>query len=458
MAPPNIPNAVRVTKLSLYNIETGNEIELPQSNTVIKIVEDIFSGTISGFVAFEDAFDKLGLDKAEFGGHEKIEIEWRSPEYITQASCKFEGRVVKCSTDFRIQEGLRFYVLHFVSIEHYKDSYKTISRVYSGKRLDEYVKKIIEDDLEGKLPDENIEKTKEHHQHKIVVPFWSPLQLVNWISARSIPKDGDASLFFCWQSLGLEDGAGGPEFHFKSLEKLFKDKKSNSKVKKIGYNYIKQLESPPENLLWETVQAYERINFMDVMKSVQDGMYSQAMWMFDITKMKWGFFDGPATYPWASLNYKSRFEAIEDHGGDLHLPYKTADKEELIGAEYVSRFKNYPVHTGIHYSKDTPLYSSGAAASRWASEWAMQRTCDLAAIDNIRYKVMLPGDSTRRAGDVIEFEVPSFDSSAQGTNKDLLMSGHYIVTSVAHVIDNRNPASPYSCVCELSRDALTKIS
>ncbi|MFK5283330.1 hypothetical protein ACI3PL_27530, partial [Lacticaseibacillus paracasei] len=48
---------------------------------------------------------------------------------------------------------------------------------------------------------------------KFVSPGWTPLECINWLSKKALPKSGKACNFLFWESNGA--------FYFGSVEKLF---------------------------------------------------------------------------------------------------------------------------------------------------------------------------------------------------------------------------------------------
>jgi DNA-directed RNA polymerase subunit H (RpoH/RPB5) len=429
--------------------------ELVGLGFTVNLVEDIFSNTINGVVEIVDASGTF--DKMQLVGKEKIKIKWKTPDPVGSGFAEFEGRIVKITNIKKLKESVIQYHLVFATDEYVKDPVSQFSKVYKGK-VHEIVKKIAEDELE--IDDVDVEDTDNEHEHKIIVPYWTPLYTINWLASRAKHKDKDACNFLFYQTLG--DGAGNsPKYKFASLDTLFKDEKNNSQVgtksKKFNVQPSNLTSKSDRDILLEmgNCAEYELIDGVDTLKHIIDGTFAGTLITHDIVTKKFKEQrDGEDKF--------KEFDYNEYFGNSTHLGKQKIDPDhEATGDltqkdEGKTRLRLYPQHKGLFTSEDKDYYDEKKARARWADKWAIERQSGIIAqLGAVRFQVVVPGDSTRRAGDIVHFAVPAFaPEQEQGSNKklDAKLEGKFLVSNVVHVFQRNN----YKCIIELIKESYEK--
>jgi hypothetical protein len=74
-------------------------------------------------------------------------------------------------------------------------------------------------------------------------------------------------------------------------------------------------------------------------------------------------------------------------------------------------------------------------------------------LNHFRIRVVVPGDIEMKAGDMIDYEFPLFESAQTGGKKfDKARSGKYLVASINH----KFRSTSYECVAELVADSFSE--
>ena len=85
--------------------------------------------------------------------------------------------------------------------------------------------------------------------------------------------------------------------------------------------------------------------------------------------------------------------------------------------------------------------------------WLLPRAMHMTMLNNFKIRVTLPGDIELKAGDVVEYEFPMFESANKAGKKlDKKRTGKYLVTSVNHKFSE----DVFESVIELSSDSFAE--
>jgi hypothetical protein len=86
--------------------------------------------------------------------------------------------------------------------------------------------------------------------------------------------------------------------------------------------------------------------------------------------------------------------------------------------------------------------------------WIPCRISQLQQLQNIKVGIMVPGDSERTVGQVVEINIPSPEPPLNGTEQvnDKYYSGRFLIQSLRHKIDTKK----YMTIMEVVKDS-TKV-
>jgi hypothetical protein len=221
-----------------------------------------------------------------------------------------------------------------------------------------------------------------------------------------------------------DDGKGGGGFFFSSLEKLW----SNSPAR--TYN------DQPKNLDRTSVDDYFSINWIeeqerpDLITNIKMGNFDRKILMNDLVKRI------------------TTEEIVNAQGGIRNL-----NDEDPIAGALIDFPEAEPVifraMSEQHYSDGQDTYTIPHPAVIKAQRMnAMNRL-----LSNQVVTIGVPGDSERAIGEIVKLSIMSKESPAFGEAppEDKFLSGKYLVTALAHVIDGST--QDYETVLELSKDS-----
>jgi hypothetical protein len=85
--------------------------------------------------------------------------------------------------------------------------------------------------------------------------------------------------------------------------------------------------------------------------------------------------------------------------------------------------------------------------------WMLPRAMHMTLLNHFKIQIIIPGDVALKAGDVVEYEFPAFESADSGGKKlDKPRSGKYLVASINHKFS----ADTFESIVELVSDSFAE--
>jgi hypothetical protein len=429
----NTTNHFDILSLKLLSYASGNEQDITKMWDEIEIFEDMYTNCLSGQVTIIDSMNLIY--HFSLCGREKLEISFKTPFFeglygSTAVTRTF--RVYKISErEPRANDKSLRYTLHFVSEEFVKSQQTKISKAYEG-RVDEVIKNIYTDylkiDYTGNSK-KSLDLSKTMFRHKFIIPYWSPLSAINWLTARAVDADNKENCNFIF----YEDLEG---FKMKSFAEL-------AKQQPIGeYEYFPQAREEKDGVPsgrdlikeYRTVREFLMMEYHNTMKNIENGFYASRLLFHDIVRKQWGCID----YAYNQEFFKA--DHIEKN------PLVAAGNDNL-SPHPLSYFKYYPKHKWMYGNENQ------YADNDKYQEWVLKRNAQMQQIEGARLQFTLPGNSKIRIGQVIKLTVPSFEEKLNPFVDwmDKYMSGKYIISAIRHHL---TLGTGYKMRLELTRDSL----
>jgi hypothetical protein len=226
-------------------------------------------------------------------------------------------------------------------------------------------------------------------------------------------------------------------FHFVSIEKLcaagpkapkYLFQPANVRVQKVVDGYTPRTVNTDE----VAIQSYTFPSNFDTLENINNGMYSSRVLWHDIRKKEYGNkdFDYPGMYP----NFQ-HVEPVSAPGGG-GLSYLWAGTSDFNRKPY-GAFRHYPIGQP---NQET-----------FCKMWMLERISQMQQIQNVVMHCIVPGDSNRRVGDIVEIQLPSPERTVgDQLIMDKYYRGRYLVVSLKH----RIVKSQYSTIMELVKDSV----
>ena len=439
-----VPKQVHVQSIEVNGEEL---VDVKGLQWRVTIVEDMFTPFISGNIAFVDAINMFEI--IGYQGKEEITIKFKTPEPVADDYLELKAMVVKVSARKKVKEIIQSYTIHFTTKEALKNTVSSFSKTLDGT-VSEMVKKVIEEELEGTV--DVIEDTHKKQKHKIVVPYWSPMKTINYLTNLACHKDKKVANFFCWQTLGESN----PKFNFKSIEEVIQEEHNDSVVGTEGNQYKVQpsnYQKAKDDIIGEmgNVEVYDIRGGIDTMGEILRNTFAGTVIRHDIMTKKW-FEQGDKEDPFLEFKYEDYAEEatlLEEE----KIPFELPEVDNLCDYdEGQTDLFLLPQGKLLHTDDDDEYYKDKDSAGGWLEKWFLQRQAGLATMQFCRMLVRVPGDSTRMAGNVIYFAVPTM-SSHEDPKNDKNLEGKFLVTSVSHQFSRTS----YYLTMELIKDSYHEI-
>lgn len=408
----------------------------------VSMFEDIYNSTMSGMILISDSIDIFA--STPLTGFEYIKIIMNKKGYSRDIILDKTFRIYKMEMKdvAKATTSNQVYVLYFCSEENILSQSRLVSKSYRGQTTSNIVRDILFNQLnvmQERVPSENIEES--FGRNNLIIPYLNPLTAINWVSSRTLDKNGMPSFLF------FENRNG---FNFQSLDKIFKQET------KVKYTYdLKNIEKQGENSAEEyhDVISYEFMNVYDVMRATTNGMFSSVLKTVDLLKLRADDI---------VLEYDEEFQ-------------KSTHVENMMISKLEQRKTPYPFHnnnedrlknkTTKNYFAFRRMYPTNLThgitsyisqrqpglVPNLVENWMLQRVSKINQLNYFKLKLVAPGDTLITIGDIIEFRIPLVANKVKGEkNENPYYSGRYLVTAIRHIIDYQR----YEMIIEATRDCL----
>jgi hypothetical protein len=287
-------------------------------------------------------------------------------------------------------------VIHFVSKEMVYDSIRKVSRAYKDKPISFYIEDVLKSDIYGCSTRKPFTKEDSLYISKIVVPLWSPLKTISWMTTRCV-----SPLYTSSPYMFFENKKG---FHLSSLENLF-----NQPVYET-YTYSPKNVSSYRNLFndLKKVESYTIKRSLNYLEKISKGGFASKLYTFDLGTKKFVGYD---------FNYED----------NLVNKFKLS-KQPQNEFEKVSLNTSFDSTLSFAF-KQTELDDG----NNYVEAWSQSNQSNINNLQTISLDIEIPGNSSLNVGNVIQFDIPSY-AAGDIIEKDKILSGRYLVSALAHFI------------------------
>jgi len=424
-----------IEKFRIYSSKTGESADLSGGISDLRYYESVLSNSVtmsavvteSGFVATDDGdpVESQGvLDSLPIRGGEQINVIVTDAQN-TPNKLKFQGdnalyvnRVR--NADPKTQSDI--YILDFCSRELFANEQSRVVKRYGNETgvISENVEKILKEPLfkdKGILTKKDIKVDKTAINYQFIGNDRKPFYVCTWLASKAVPEKsgevGGAAGYFFYETY---DG-----YNFRSIDALFEQDY------KKKYVYTETAEKPEE--YDGKILSYTINKDIDLQNNLTLGTYANRSIFFD-------FF---------AMDYKVREYNIDDNQLDKIV---TGGKDDILSVadefrKPVSRLMSHVLDVGTL----PPGKNIGEQLSNWkntpfnptydAANTMVQSIMRYNQLFLIKINVIIPGDFSLRAGDLIHCEFPKLEgSSNKDVNKET--GGIYMIASLCHRITPRD--------------------
>ena len=428
----------KLNKLAIGNFDRSEALDLRLMYVELNIYEDMLDHTMKGDVLLRESLDLIQV--LPIIGEELIDVDFNLPEepHIVRRFKVYKITNIKRDETQRVIS----YILHFVSPEYFTDRTTTVDKAYDNKLVSFMADKVYTNYLKSDRPF-TVEPT--FNQQKLVLNGMSPFESMKFLASRAQSNDNKASNF-----MFFEDHNG---FHFETIERFLRE------PPKETYFYRVQLykhglgdekpDSPEVKKTPFTVASFEVVKKFDILDNFKHGMYASSITIHDIVRKK---------LITKSYSYQDDFDKIqhidnEAEGSKIKGKRFTSAKSEHLTANssYSITMAGEVDHGTLHH---ITIREPGIATRRH-EEFMLLRKSMATQLHNIVLNIVIPGDTNRVPGDVIEFRVPSAISTddVKDDKEDKYLTGNYLVLSVRHKLS----PDGYAAVLQIAKESFNVV-
>ena len=436
-------NKSNFKELSISNPKTGRDASMVGGIIELKYYESILSNHITASLIVGDTGNAIkdgDIDKNDLLNGLPV----RGGEPVRLRVLDSNGTELRFIDDYafyvnRVKSGVQdttrsIIVFDLCTKEFIANEQTRVQKRYSGK-ISESVDKILKNVLQtGNYDKSDIEPTA--NSYNFIGNSWKPFFVLTWLAGKSIPSDGPygktAGFFFYETANG---------FQFKSAESLISKTKGGGSADTKSIKKFQSTDTPGVKDGFKKIIEYALNKNIDVQEKLTSGAYNTRFLFFN---------------PY-SFDVKHQDFSLKDQ---IKANVSSAGNELDFVAE---EFRKGPTR-GVSFVLDVGILPSGKDAKKQLDAWKnnkdntndkvtdrmVQSLSRYNQLFSISVDVMIEGDFSLHAGDIIYCEFPDLAASTKNVSKET--SGLYLIASLCHKI---TPTKTFTSM-NLIRDSFGK--
>ena len=412
-----LPSQIDVTSVKIFASE-NNGVDVGYIFSSLRIRESIVHEFISGDITIED--DSNLYESLPIIGQERIEITIKHNDVEEVIS----GFVYALKEFQKIDARRSTYILYFVSVEKYFNQNNRVARAFTNTAPHEAINSIFKSDI---ITKKRIIIESMSGNISYIAPNITPFQTIKSIlrQCESLSNNTSNFLFF-------ENRKG---FIITSMASLLTQKVS------YEYGYKENIGGDNVDTTSErhdafTIENFQVIKQTDTISAMSNGMFASQLRSIDLITRKYGTNNEVYDY-----DYHTEFETFR-HLNSIPLYKKlTGISDNAEGRQYFA------------YSNEKALENDYVKTNQsdmtvdFSSRTRLRNKIQNSMIDAYAFKLIIPGNILLYPSNVIHLNIIS---NLTG-EKDIMLSGNVLVTSITHIISNADRT--YKQVVETAKDS-----
>jgi len=405
-----------INKLSITSNKTGSIVDLSNGVSDLYYYESVLQETIkvsftfadTGYSISDNGFLTSIIEGLPLYGQEKVDLKMTDNLGNQLSVPLYVSKINPLYADTKKS----LIALDLASKEYIMNEQVRLNMRFDGK-ISDHVKKILTD---GKIlnSSKNLDIEETSNNYNFIGNNKKPFYACTWVAKKSIPniqnaKGNTAGYFFFETSKG---------FKFKSIDTLL----SQQPVKRLIYNRTPDTkgENTPEGYDGKILE-YNIDNTISLKEKLEIGAYSTKIVLFD---------------PF-NCYYEVQFPRAEEKEKNLKL---AAKELPVFNKEFPNNFTRttyYMVDKGSLPSGTTQQQIQKSKEENFDPRNILnQSTMRYNQLFTVRTSIVIPGDFSLSAGDIIEIETPKL-SSDKNQDKSKQFGGIYMIADLCHYISSR---------------------
>tara|TARA_B100000131_G_scaffold140227_1_gene136516 strand:+ start:2920 stop:4251 length:1332 start_codon:yes stop_codon:yes gene_type:complete len=425
---PARPGNIRQFKISGQDV-TGfdNNNNSRTSLADLRYYENILSPSITFKVGVEET-DNL-LDSLPIKGGEKCDISIEDSQNNRLSLSLYVNRIRNV-----VKDPLQCnYFLDLTTEESFKNDQSRVVKRYDGK-ISDSVDSILKQSTSGSMGIKTSKSVKVDQtliKYNFIGNNKKPFHVCTWLASKSVPenagKSGGAAGYLFYET---QDG-----FNFRSIDALFKEQKPKKKLIFTGTP-----DTPVDYN--EKIIQYSVQRDIDVRNNLALGTYANESIFFDFYEFKYR----ERSYSVDEGGVSGSKDKLE-HGGKDDFSSSVTDLVRSKPSRIMTRILDVGTLPEGRTSKeqlknwkdkpDQPTFD--------AEKVMVQSTMRYNQLFSIKIHVLIPGDFSLRAGDLVSCDFSEVDPSTS-VGIDKRSSGIYMIASVCHRLTSKHTTSNLTLV------------
>ena len=434
--------STRTGNIREFNIfqakDGGNSIDASGVVTDIKYYEDVLSNTVSLSAIITESGESDNKKMGNKGMLDGLPIRGGEPATIVledhdgnKLSFKKESKLY-VNRIRNVIPGTQkdVYSLDFSSRELFANEQSRVVKRYDGK-ISDNVKKILTEATSGSVgikTKKNVDNIDDSNSYNFIGNDRKPFYICTWLASKAASSEGKKGGSAGYLFYETHDG-----FNFKSIDKLFQQEP------KGNYFYSNTDDNPPE--YDGKIISYDINRNIDLQNNLLMGTYSNRSLFFDFYAMN---------YQVRNFNVDSTQPAKSKEGGSKgKIENLGSDEIDSVADEFrqpISRLMNKVLDVGTLPNGKNPIEQLKAWKDKAneptfdAADIMVQSLMRYNQMFSIKINIMIAGDFSLRAGDLIHCEFPEL-SAEPNTKVNKKSGGLYMISSLCH---NITPSETYT--------------
>jgi len=401
----------KIVNLELIN-SGGQTIDLRNIFVEMQIFQDIYSSVMNGNILIQDGNDTFA--NFYMCGNEYLKVKIDKPGLNRPLERLF--RIYKTTDRRPSTDSGQVYLLHFCSDEMLSSELLNVSKAYKSTKIKDVVSDILLKELS--VDPQRIASLEDTSgSFDLIIPGYRPFEAIQWATARGYDQKK-----FCYFFFENKNG-----FNLMSLQTMIKQKP----YKKLKYE-LKNTQSDPA-LNKDSIDNFNIINDFDMLTSVSNGSFSSRLLSIDIFSQKFENIDYNLLTAEAQGNLINKFKPVNT--------FKNSKNETLFNSPY-ALFRTY-----------LSINDTASEKSNDIKFWMQPRAMHMSLLNHFRIQITVPGDIEMKAGDIVDYEFPMFESAKSGGKAlDKARTGRYLVASINHKFNG----DTFESIVELASDSFSE--